>query len=395
MPRKPKEYRTADGRTLQFDTIKARLYPTPEQAELFGKTFGCCRYIWNQMLSDQERFYGATGKHFIPTPAKYKDGAPFLKEVDNQALIQEHNKLSQAFRVFFKNPAAFGYPKFKRKKDDRDSFTACNHEFESGPTIYITKDGVRMTKAGVVKAKFPRRPRNGWRLKRITVDRTKTGKYYCYILYEHPVREPEPVVPTEERTLGLKYSMSHFYVADDGTRADPPRWMRESREKLAKLQRKLSRMEPGSQNYLDTVQKYRLLHEHISNQRRDYIHKESRRIANAWDAVCIRSDDLAEISRTALRGNQMEAGFGMFRECLRYKLARQGKQMLEVDRYFPSTRICHECGCMLTEEVNYKRRTWICPQCGAELNREVNAAQNVKDQGLARYLGSQAARESA
>ena len=91
------------------------------------------------MLVDQHRFYLETDAHFIPTPAKYKKEALFLKEVDNQALIQEHNKLSQAFRVFFKNLECFGYPKFKKKKTDRDSFTACNHEFESGPTIYITK----------------------------------------------------------------------------------------------------------------------------------------------------------------------------------------------------------------------------------------------------------------
>ena len=140
------------------------------------------------MLSDQERFYIETGKFFIPTPAKYKASAPFLKEVDNQALIQENNKLTQAFRLFFKNPESFGRPKFKRKKDDRDSFTACNHEFASGPTIYTTKDGIRMTKAGIVRAKFHRRPQAWWKLKRITVDKTRTGKYYCCILYECRVR---------------------------------------------------------------------------------------------------------------------------------------------------------------------------------------------------------------
>ena len=100
----------------RFTTIKARLYPNEAQAELFEKTFGCCRYIWNRMLADQQRFYIETDTHFIPTPAKYKKEAPFLTEVDNQALIQEHNKLSQAFRVFFKNPECFGYPNFKRKK---------------------------------------------------------------------------------------------------------------------------------------------------------------------------------------------------------------------------------------------------------------------------------------
>ena len=391
MPRKVKE--SKDGQVIQYTTLKVRLYPTPAQAKLFEKTFGCCRYIWNQMLSDQQRFYAETGKHFIPTPAKYKNGAPFLKEVDNQALIQEHNKLSQAFRMFFKDPEHFGYPNFKRKKDDRDSFTACNHVFESGPTIYTTRDGIRMTKAGIVKAKFHRRPQAWWRLKRVTVEKTRSGNHYCYILYEHSERQPEAVVPTPEATLGLKYSMGHFYVADDGAKAGPPRWLKRSQEKLTRVQQKLSRMEPGSQNYQDTVQKYRKLHEHIANQRRDFLHKESSRIANDWDAVCIRGDDMREISKIATQGNVLEAGFGTFREMLRYKLERQGKQLLVVDRYFPSTRTCSACG-YVREAVHYKEERWVCPRCHAVHRREVNAAKNVKARGLEQYFSMQERRES-
>ena len=369
----------------RFTTIKARLYPNEVQVELFEKTFGCCRYIWNRMLSDQQRFYVETDAHFIPTPAKYKKEAPFLTEVDNQALIQEHNKLSQAFRVFFKHPECFGYPNFKRKKSDRDSFTACNHEFTSGPTIYITKDGLRMTKAGIVKAKFPRRPRNGWKLKRVTVDRTKSGKYYAYILYEYAVKEPEPVTPAQETTLGLKYSMRHFYVADNGELADPPQWLRQSQEKLASIQQRLSRMQPGSKNYQEMVQKYRLLHEHIANQRRDYIHKESRRIANAWDAVCVRGDDLAELSQKPNHGNAMKEGYGAFREHLRYKMERQGKALIVVDRYVPTSRTCSACGMVLDSAVSYQRKLWTCPKCGAVHDREINAAKNIKAEGLAQY----------
>ena len=367
--------KAADGQAVQYTTLKVRLYPTPAQAELFEKTFGCCRYVWNQMLADERRFYLETGAHFIPTPAKYKKGAPFLTEVDNQALIQEHNKLSQAFRVFFKNPESFGYPRFKRKKDDRNSFTACNHEFESGPTIYLTREGIRMTKAGIVRARFSRRPQAWWKLKRITVSRTCTGKYYCSIVYECPVKQPEPVAPTPETTLGLKYSMQHFYVADDGTMADPPGWLKQSREKLAQLQQKLARMEPGSRNYEEGVRKYHLLHEHIANQRRDFLHKESRRIANEWDAVCVRGDDLVKISD--------QNGYGQFRSCLRYKLERQGKSFLLVDRGIPTTRTCSVCG-QVENEISYRRRTWLCPRCGTLHQREVNAARNIKAEGLAR-----------
>ena len=393
MPGAPKK-RAGEGKTVQYTTLKVRLYPTEAQAELFENTFGCCRYIWNHMLADQQRFYLETDRHFIPTPAKYKKDAPFLKEVDNQALTQEYNRLSQAFRVFFKDPGHFGYPNFKKKKTDRDSFTACNHVFESGPTIYTTRDGVRMTKAGIVKAKFSRRPQAWWRLRRVTVEKTRSGKFYCSILYEHEEKTPEPKTPVPQATLGLKYSMGHFYVADSGHRADPPRWLKQSREKLVKLQRRLKRMEPGSKNYWEAVRKYRLLHEHIANQRRDFIHQESSRIANGWDAVCMRADDLAELSRSVKRGNVLESGFGMFRECLRYKLARQGKPLILGDRYGPTTRSCSACG-SVQDAVSYRRRTWVCPRCGAVHDREVNAAKNIKAQGLAQYFHSQELRESA
>ena len=389
MPRKPKEQLLGDEKVIQYTTLKVRLYPNEAQTELFEKTFGCCRYIWNRMLADQQRFYIETNAHFIPTPAKYKKEAPFLTEVDNQALIQEHNKLSQAFRVFFKNPECFGYPNFKRKKDDRDSFTACNHEFTSGPTIYTTKDGLRMTKAGIIRATFPRRPRNGWKLKRVTVERTKSGKYYAYILYECTVKEPEAIIPAPETTIGLKYSMRHFYAADNGEFADPPQWLRQSQEKLANIQQKLCRMQRGSKNYKEMVEKYRALHEHIANQRRDFIHKESRRIANAWDAVCVRGDDLAELSQKTNGGNAMKEGYGAFRECLRYKLERQGKTLIVVDRYAPTTRTCSACGMVLDSAVSYQRKLWTCPKCGAVHNREVNAAKNIKAEGLAQYQRTQ------
>lgn len=380
-----------DGQQVQYDTIKVRLYPTEAQQELFQKTFGCCRYIWNRMLSDQQRFYAETDVHFIPTPAKYKKEAPFLGEVDNQALIQEHNRLAQAFRVFFKDPEHFHRPCFKKKKDDRDSFTACNCFSSSGSTLYLTKNGIRMTKAGIVRAKLHRRPQSGWELKRITVERTRGGHYFGCLLYSHVVSVPSPVVPSEKRTLGLKNSMQHFYTTDHGEKADPPKWMKQSQDKLAAIQRKLSRMSPGSKNYQEQVRKYHLLHEHIANQRRDYLHKESTRIANAWDAVCLRSDSMEALARIMTLAHIQEQGFGMFREMLRYKLERRGKPLILVERYTPTTRVCSACGCVLGEAVSWKRHTWVCPDCGAVLNREVNAAQNIKADGLAQYFQSQSA----
>ena len=141
----------------------------------------------------------------------------------------------------------------------------------------------------------------------------------------------------------------------------------------------------GSRNYQEAVQAFRLLHEHIANQRKDFIHKESRRIANTWDAVCVRADDLTEAVPGVFQDNSKDAGFGMFRTCLQYKLERQGKALIAVDRYIPSTRTCSACGAV-RDAVSYKENTWRCPECGTAHNREINAAKNIKAQGLAQYF---------
>ena len=133
-----------------------------------------------------------------------------------------------------------------------------------------------------------------------------------------------------------------------------------------------------------------LLHEHIANQRRDFLHKESRRIANAWDAVCIRGDDLKAISEELGGSSVRDTGFGMFRELLRYKLERQGKQMLEVDRFTPTTKVCSACGCV-NETLDPDARQWLCPVCGTIHDRDVNAAINIKTQGLELYRMAQTA----
>lgn len=290
------------GRTVRYTVIKVRLHPTPEQAELIEKTFGCCRYLWNKMLADVREFYAATDLQYIPTPACYKKDAPFLKEVDSQALCTVHQNLRQAFLNFFRNPAAFQYPKFKSKKDRADSFTVYCRPYRTGPSIYLTDSGVQMPKLGHIEANLHRRPLHWWTLASATVSKSRSGRYFCSLSFKYSEKEPEPVPPV--RALEL----DHLSLPDQ-TR---------SREKLSRMQQRLSRMEPGSKNYEEQLRKLRLLHEHMANQRRDALHKDSRRIANAWDAV--------RLTDRPLRGE--DPGFGMFRELLQYKLERQGKQFV-------------------------------------------------------------------
>ena len=141
-------------------------------------------------------------------------------------------------------------------------------------------------------------------------------------------------------------------------------------------------MERGSKNYEKQLQKLRLLHERIANQRLDFIHKESRRIANAWDAVCVRDADLTELSRKLKGTNVLDSGFGRFRECLKYKLERQGKAYLVLDRYAPAAKTCRQCGAV-NGTLGLQEKTWTCPHCGALISREVNTAQNIRDMGFA------------
>lgn len=360
--------------------IKIPIYPTEKQAVLIQKTFGCTRFIWNQMLSDEQRFYTETGSHFIPTPARYKKQFPFLKEVDSLALANVQMNQQRAFSNFLKNPHHFGFPKYKSRKKDRKTYTT---NFQNGRGL--VKNGIVLPKIGIVKATLYRLPPKHWKLKSATISQTKTGKYFCSLLFEFKVDTPKEIFPTEENTLGLDYSSSLYYVDNNGYSPEKPKWFRVSEEKLAKLQRGLSRMKCGSKNYLKQLHKIQCLHEHIANQRKDFAHKESRRITNVCGAVCVEDIDLKAISQSLNLGKStMDNGFGMFRNFLEYKLSEQGKHLIYIDKWFPSSKTCCYCG-YYNKSLRLGETEWICPDCGKTVPRDQGAAVNIKREGLRQF----------
>lgn len=275
-------------------TIKYRLYPTPAQAALFDKTFACCRWMWNAILADEREFFAATGEHFLPTPATYKKEAPFLKEVDSQALVTVHQNLRRAFQDFFNGKS--GYPQFKRKYS-RDAYTVYCHHYDLYPdSIYVSDVGVRLPKAGLVRADMHRKPLHWWTLKRATVSKSQGGNYYCSILFGYDEMPPEAVKP------------EHIGIYEP---SEAPEHIAKAEQKLAAMEQKLRKMLPGSQNYQDQQQRIARQREHIANQKTDLAHKESRRLADAYDAVKAGEADTRA------------------REQLRYKLERQGKSLLD------------------------------------------------------------------
>ena len=364
-------------------TIKVRLYPTQEQAELFDKTIHCCRYLWNQMLSDEQEFYAATDRHFIPAPAKYKKSAPFLKEADSQALVCVHQNIQRAFRQFFEQPDRYGYPAFKKKKTGKSSYkTSCHYPPSGGPpSIRLEGNGIVLPKVKWVKAKLHRRPLHWWTLKYAVITRNASGKYDCSLVYEYEQKQQAAETPFPESVLGIAFSRKYLYADSNGETGCIPEWMQNSAKKLAETRQKLLRMQEGSHNYEQQVEKLRNLYEHIANQRKDYIHKESRRIANACDAVCVRVPNLTEMARNLKLDGIKDSGFGMFRYCLSYKLDRQGKSFIEIDPWFPAVKTCNACG-SVNDNLRPGGRSWICPACGQKLVRAANAAQNIRKQGI-------------
>lgn len=353
--------------------IKYRMYPTLEQVDLLNKTFGCVRFIWNQMLNDSAYFLSTTDVAFVPTPAKYKKDYPFLKEVDALALCNAQLNLKSAYRSYFSDPKK-SFPNFKSKKHCRLRYTTNN--VNNG--ILLSKGAIKLPKLGKVKIKKHRSPKNNWVLKGATID-CKNNKYYVSVLFEF---EKDIKPAAAKNIIGLDYSSPHFYVDSFGFAADYPHFYRKAEAKLAIEQRKLSKMKRNSNHYKVQKRKVSKLQEHTANQRKDWIHKLSTEIANRYDVVCIEDLDLHAQAQSLRLGKAVsDNGFGMFRCLLEYKLLERGKYLSRVDKFFASTKTCHCCG-YKNKNIALKDRIWTCPNCNTKHDRDINAAINIKNEGL-------------
>ncbi len=351
---------------------KFRIYPNKEQKIMFAKTFGCVRFVYNLMLADKIKHYQQTGKNLSVTPARYKSQYEWLKEVDSLALANAQLNLQTAYKNFFRNKNA-GFPKYKSKKKSRKRYTTNNQH----GSIRIEGGKIKLPKVGYVKI-IQHRPMIGT-IKSVTVEQTPTNKYYVSILVEYESQVPE-VEP--HKFIGLDYSMHELYVTSEGERANYPRYFRKHEKKLARLCRWHSRRKLGSKNRERMRMRVCLEYEKITNQRMDYLHKKSYRLAEEYDAVCIETLDMRTMSRLLRFGKSVsDNSFGKFRQMLSYKLYFRGKRLIEVDKWYPSSQLCHVCGYKNAEVKDLSIRSWKCPSCGAEHDRDINAAINIREEG--------------
>ena len=367
--------------------IKYRLYPTSEQKIMFAKTFGCCRKVYNLMLSEKIESYKTTGRFVAVTPAKYKKDFPYLKEVDSLALANVQLNLQSAFRNHFdrNRRKKTGFPKFKSAKHSRKSYTTNN---QNGTVAIIDSRYIRLPKIGKVRAVIHRVPGTDWKLRSATVSCSSDDRYYVSVLFEYE-NSVSAYVADENNAIGMDYASDGLYVDDKGNIGTNHKFYRESHKKLAKEQRKLSRKkgsrkgEDKSHNYLKQQRKVNRIYTHIANQRKDNLHKISAEIANQYDIVCVENLNMRNMSNRGFGNGKatLDNGYGMFLDMLEYKLANRGKYLVKVDKWYPSSQICHCCGKRHPEMKDLRIRTMRC-ECGYVMDRDRNAAMNIKKEGL-------------
>ena len=363
--------------------IKYRIYPNKEQQSLIFKTFGCSRFVYNYMLEKSIEAHEngeslCTRNSFNYLLPSLKKDLPWLKEVDSKALESANNNLATAFSNFLKKNVNF--PKFHKKKLSGSYTTSL-----VGRSIALLDKGIKLPKLGKVKASLHRMPKKGWKLKAATISQSSDGKFYASVLFEY---ESDINYQVDlNNAIGLDYASNGLFVDSNGRMGTNHKFYREAQKKLAKEQRKLSRMkgskknEPKSNNYIKQLRKANRMHRHIANQRLDNLHKISTEIANQYDVVCVESFNMRSMANKGFGNGKAiyDNGYGMFLDMLEYKLSDRGKTLVKVDKFYPSSQLCSCCG--NRKKLGLSDRKYICT-CGLEINRDLNAAINIKNEGL-------------
>ena len=360
---------------------KVRLYPNDEQQIFFAKSFGCTRFIWNKMLADKAEYYQEHKVELKNTPAQYKKEFEWLKEVDSLALANVQQNLRAAYNTFFKQGA--GFPKFK-KKGIKDNYTTNNQK----GTVAVTQNTVKLPKIGHINAKFPDKI-NGL-IKSATISRNPSGRYYVSLLVETIVN----ALPKTQSNIGIDLGLTDFIVLSDGTKVANPKFLAKLQDKLARAQKVLAKRREvakaeqrklsESRNYQKQKLKVAKVYEKITNKRADFLHKLSFNIIKNHDVIAIEDLNVkGMVKNRKLAKAISDSSWSAFTTMLAYKAEWYGKELVKIDRWFPSSKTCSNCDHLLTKaQLPLSVRTWNCPSCLQTNDRDINASINILNQGL-------------
>ena len=368
---------------LRHQAFKFRLYPNVEQRIGLARQFGCARFVYNHFLRQRIDYYAAhkgeqkQGLNYSDTARalvelKQQPETEWLGEVNSQALQQSLMDLDTAYQNFFTGRAKFPHYKCKR---DKQAFRVPQHftlDTASGhlclPKLTPIKIVLHRPVAGIIKS--------------VTVSRTPSGRYFASLLCEIEMKDRKPKRRGKEQALDV--GLKHFVVTSAGEKVETPAFLRQSEKQLAHLQRELSRKKPGSNNRHKARVKVARLHEHVANQRADFLHKQSRRLIDESQAIYVEGLNVkGMLANHSLAKSISDAGWGEFLRQLRYKGEWYGCRVEAIDRFFPSSRTCGNCGGMHAA-LTLADREWECPECHTLLDRDLNAARNILTAGRAR-----------
>lgn len=356
---------------------KIRLYPNKSQRTFFNKTFGCCRVIYNEMLWNLQESYknGITVnkcKLFKVIKSKYN----WIKNADSQGLCNTYQDLNSAYNNFFSKRAKL--PKFKKKKDKNSYRNGMMQK--TIEKLIPNKNHIKIPKAGLVEFREDYNFQNLGikKIYNITIEKSKTNKYYCSICVDV---EQEEYKHTGE-VIGIDLGIKDLVIDSNGNKYENPKYLNKIEKKIKHLNRLYSKKIKGSKNQEKVRLKLAVAHEKLCNKRKDNLHKITTKLIKENDVICIENLNIKGMTKNHhLAKAIQDASFGTLVSMLKYKAIWHNRQIIEIGRFYPSSKLCHCCGHKM-DYMGLEVREWSCPNCGEHHDRDINAAINIMKEGL-------------